>query len=401
VKRVITVGDWHVLYRDVKLTSIVILCGALNGINIAKLAPSIAVLSSDFDLSLAQIGLLGSMFTVIMVLTGVFIGGVTRRLGAKRVLMTALVVACVGNALAILGNTVGGLFAGRAIEGVSLIAITLTAPAILTRYTAPAHRGWVMGAWGGFMPLGNGLAIFGASVLIADGGWQMVWQAGMWFSVLITLLAFCFIPKDPEPARIWFDTRALRDAMRMPLLAVIGITFACHSLIYQTLLQFMPLAAQSLGGFSPGEAALIAGVFCVINFFGNLAAGQFLQRGWSPATIVSIVFSTILLLLGAVSLVDLPPMILAVCFILIGLVSGGTPPVFFYLASRSTSDPHDLPMFVAWVFQIQGLGMLVGPSLVSHVVDVTQSWAIGLLCLVPACAAILLLCRLLVVPQSR
>ncbi len=267
-------GDWHVLYRDVKLTSIVILCGALNGINIAKLAPSIAVLSSDFDLSLAQIGLLGSMFTVIMVLTGVFIGGVTRRLGAKRVLMTALVVACVGNALAILGNTVGGLFAGRAIEGVSLIAITLTAPAILTRYTAPAHRGWVMGAWGGFMPLGNGLAIFGASVLIADGGWQMVWQAGMWFSVLITLLAFCFIPKDPEPARIWFDTRALRDAMRMPLLAVIGITFACHSLIYQTLLQFMPLAAQSLGGFSPGEAALIAGVFCVINFLAILRQGN-------------------------------------------------------------------------------------------------------------------------------
>ena len=133
------------LFRDIKLTVIVVLCGALNGVNIAKLAPSIHSLSTDFGLSLSQIGLLASMFTSIMVLTGVLMGGIVRAVGARRVLIGALVVACVGNGIAVVYDSVAALFAGRATEGISLIAVTLTGPAILAQYTDPTHRGWVMG----------------------------------------------------------------------------------------------------------------------------------------------------------------------------------------------------------------------------------------------------------------
>ena len=48
------------------LSIIVLFCGVTSGINITKLAPTISVLLKSFNLSLTQIGLLASIFTLII-----------------------------------------------------------------------------------------------------------------------------------------------------------------------------------------------------------------------------------------------------------------------------------------------------------------------------------------------
>ncbi len=387
--------------RDLRLTIIILLCGALSGINIAKLAPTISTISTSFGLSLSQIGLLASTFTVIMVVAGSLIGGVVSGAGTKRILLAALLVACLGNIVSLSGGSVVSLFIGRAIEGISLIAVTLSAPAILTQHTAPLHRGWIMGAWGGFMPLGNAVAIISAPYLIDTGGWQLVWEAGLWFSVAVFILGWLFIPSDKVEMCGHFDTTALKLAVKLPLLAFIGLSFACHSLVYQTLIQFMPLFSQSFLGVSLTTGALITGLFCLINFFGNLISGHALQRGQKPAHIVRFVFLLVPVLLIGLLLLKESSWAVVLILSLTGLVIGGSAPIFFYLVSRSNQDPRNLPVFVAWTFQIQGLGMLVGPALVSHVVDVTQSWSIGILCLVPACLAVVMMSGRLALKKKK
>ncbi len=385
--------------RDLRLTITILFCGTLSGINIAKLAPSINELSVSFGLSLSQIGLLASVFTLIMVVVGVLIGGIVRGAGTKRILIAALIIACIGNAISVMGSSVTSLFIGRAIEGVSLIALTLTAPSLLAQHTDAANRGWVMGTWGGFMPLGNGLAVIAAPYLIEQGGWHLVWQVGFGFSVFVCGLGWLFIPDDRSPIKWQFDLAALKLAIALPLLAIIGLTFALHSLVYQTLIQFMPLISQSLGGFSLSEGAMITGLFCGVNFVGNLIAGQALQTGKKPIHIVRLVFSIVLILLILLVLFSQSSFLLVL--VLTGLVSGGSAPIFFYLVSCANDDPQNLPVFVAWVFQIQGLGMLIGPALISWVVETTKSWNIGILCLVPACLAIIALSGRLVLPDAK
>ena len=387
--------------RDLRLTITILFCGTLSGINIAKLAPSITELSTSFDLSLSQIGLLASVFTLIMAVAGVLIGGIVRGAGTKRILMVALIIACIGSAISLMGSSVASLFIGRAIEGISLIALTLTAPSLLAQHTDPANRGWVMGTWGGFMPLGNGLAIIAAPYLIEQGGWHLVWQVGFGFSVFVCGLGWLFIPDDRSSMKRQFDLVALKLAIALPLLAVIGLSFALHSLVYQTLIQFMPLISQSLGGFSLAEGAMITGLFCAVNFVGNLIAGQALQTGKKPAHIVRLVFSIVPILLILLVLFSHASFLLVLVLILTGLVSGGSAPIFFYLVSRANDDPQNLPVFVAWVFQIQGLGMLIGPALISWVVETTHSWNIGILCLIPACLAIIALSGRLVLPDAK
>ena len=387
-------------WTDLRLAVTVMFCGALSGANIAKLAPTVESLATSFDMSLSQLGLLASIFTLVMVLAGVLIGSVVEGVGAKRTLVTALLVGCAGNFISLVGDTLLLLFIGRAIEGFSLIALTLTAPSILTRYTNPAHRGWVMGVWGGFMPMGNALAIITAALLIGVGGWQIVWKAGLAFSVLVTIIAVVLIPKDLEKYSLKFDISSLALAIRLPLLGFIGLCFALHSLVYQTLIQFMPLMSQSLGGFTLAEGAFIAAFFCMINFIGNLLAGQLLQRGWRPALIVRLAFAAIAILLLALAGLSFSPPLFIFLLILIGFVSGGSPPVFFYLASRSSDNAQTLPVFIAWVFQIQGLGMLIGPALVSRAVDTSGSWIIGILCLVPACLLVVIISGFLRLPKQ-
>ena len=385
---------------DLRLTIVILFCGALSGINIAKLAPTITTLAAEFDLSLTEIGMLASIFTVIMVGAGSLIGGIVRGVGTKRVLLAALLLASFGSAISLFGLSVMSLFIGRAIEGVSLIALTLTAPTILAQHTALAHRGWVMGIWGGFMPFGCAFAIISAPYLIDQGGWQLVWQAGLGFSVFVCFLGWLFIPNDAWLMRSHFDIATLRHAIRLPLLTFIGLSFACHSLVYQTLIQYIPLITQSFVGVSLSEGALITGLFCLMNFCGNVIAGQALQRGLKPAHIIRFVFLIVpLLLITLILLRDSPP-ILFLLLSLVGLVTGGSAPIFFYLVSQSNKDPKNLPVFVAWTFQIQGLGMLVGPALVGWVVDMTQNWSFGILCLVPACVGVILMSgRLALVDQ--
>jgi len=258
-----------------------------------------------------------------------------------------------------------------------------------------------MGTWGGFMPLGNGLAIIAAPYLIEQGGWHLVWQVGFGFSLFVCGLGWLFIPDDNAPMKRQFDLAALKLAVALPLLAIIGLSFALHSLVYQTLIQFMPLIAQSLGGFSLVEGAMITGLFCAVNFAGNLIAGQAIQRGKKPAHIVRLVFSIVPILLVLLVLFSHASFLLFLFLLLIGLVSGGSAPIFFYLVSRANDDPQNLPVFVAWVFQIQGLGMLIGPALISWVVETTHSWNIGILCLIPACLAVIALSWRLVLPNAK
>ena len=120
------------------------------------------------------------------------------------------------------------------------------------------------------MPLGCAFAIVCAPHLIEQGGWQLVWQTGLAFSVFVCFLGWLFIPNDSKPIRYHFDIVPLRRAVCSPLLTFIGLSFACHSLVYQTLIQFTPLIIESFAGLDPTEGAMITGLFCLMNFFGNL-----------------------------------------------------------------------------------------------------------------------------------
>jgi len=376
------------LAADLKLTIVILLCGAVNAINIAKLAPSIPAIQTQFGLSLSAIGLLASLFSMLVVMSGVLIGGSVKAVGAKNILVLALLVACFGNLVSVVGNSQATLFAGRVIEGISLISIILTGPSLLAQHTSPDRRGMVMGLWGSFMPLGNVAALLAAPSLLAIGSWQALWLAGLIFSGLVTLLAIRTIPADRAEGKRHFNLSGIRHAVHTPVLAIVGVGFAAHSLVYQVLLQFIPLFTHATAGLSATLATTVAALFCVCNFAGNILSGQLIQSGIRPTMFARLVGILVAMLLLLLSIVGTQSWIIISLLAVTGLVSGGTAPVFFYIVSQQQTEPANMPVFVAWMFQIQGFGMLIGPALIGRIVDYGQSWTWGLLSLIPVCLLI-------------
>lgn len=366
------------LRHDLLVCFVIVGTGAFSSFNIAKLAPALEIISTNYGLSLSQVGLLASILSLMTVALGLALGAVSPGFGARRMLMLALIAGIIGGIVSTVGNNSAALFIGRIIEGIALIITMLVAPVLLTQNTNPSRRGLVIGLWGGFMPLGNAMALFLAPALISASQWQSLWHVGIVAAFVLLIFVRLFIPADNHSLRILFDVGIVKQAMVTPILTIVGFAFVAHGVVYQTLLQLSPLFLQQMGGASFAVASFVVGAFCVSNFAGNVATGRLIDRGISVYRILTIAYliAFFLILFLAQSQSNL---VISISLIIpLAMVSGAAPPVLFYLVSGSVHHPKQLPAFMGWMLQIQGFGLLLGPSIVSLIVESTASWSMGL-----------------------
>lgn len=365
--------------HDFKITLVVLAAGAVNGINIAKLAPSIEVIRETFGLTLSTMGLLVSLFSLLFVAAGIIVGTCVKSVGAKRSLVMAMSLALIGTLLTIMFQNKESLFIGRVIEGIGLITVMLVGPSLVAQHTQPERRGLLMGIWSGFMPLGNALALFGVPLILLHYSWPMIWSVGFVLMLITLIFVIKIIPQDKIKASGGFDLSAIREAFSKKILMVLGFLFATHSIVYQAMLQFMPSFGSSIFGLPIFWASFVTVIFCLLSFSGNIIAGQFLQRGWTPPRLVLtaglILFATMILM----SQLSHYPVIFSLGIIILGVVTGTVPTVCFYLLSRvKTDDARNMPVFTAWLFQIQGFGMFLGPVVFATIVEAKDSWIFGI-----------------------
>lgn len=365
--------------RDMMISLVVLACGAINAINIAKLAPAIDVIRDVFALSLSSMGLLVSLFSLLFVTAGIFIGAGVKAIGAKRSLVIALSLALIGSCLTLIFQTQESLFIGRVIEGVGLIIVMLTGPSLVAQHTSPERRGLLMGVWSGFMPLGNALALLGAPIILIHHSWPMIWAGGIALNIVVLIVGIKVVPKDTSQSYGRIDVHAIRQAIRRPSLFILGVLFAMHSMVYQALLQFMPSFGKSIFGLPLFWSSLITVLFCLLSFSGNIVAGQLIQRGWTAFKVVLLAGLSLTGLIITISVSADLPVLFAMALVWVGVITGFTPTICFYLMSREkTEDSRNMPIFTAWMFQIQGCGMFLGPVAFALVVENQNSWLVGI-----------------------
>ena len=103
------IGDYPSAVQDIRLVSIILACGAVNSMNIAKLAPTVQTLQASFGLSLSEVGLLASLFATLIVLSAMMLASAVRVIGARRILLLAMAIAASGTAISLIGQTVAGI----------------------------------------------------------------------------------------------------------------------------------------------------------------------------------------------------------------------------------------------------------------------------------------------------
>ena len=378
--------------NDIFFSWFVVCCGIVGAINLAKLAPSMGRLIDHFNISLSLSGFLGAIFSILMIFTGLLSGIIISKYGPRLAMITGLFISFLGSILPLLNTTLTNIMIGRACEGYGFLLINLSAPVLLTLHTKIQNRGKVMGIWGSFMPAGNALIILIAPIVYVISDWWLLWEISAFFTIMIFFLAYFIIPKDPKQFKESFSeklTFIVFEIIKKKNVVIIGLTFACHSLIFLGNMQFLPYFFERINGYSATFSYLATASYCLISFLGHLFCGFLLNKGYKPQNLFIIAFTIagffVAFFFGSFDSFFpfyMNPLIKLFSILMVSFFMGLTPPTIFYLISYVNPPSRMTPINYGYMVQIQALGIFAGSFLFGLLVDLTGNWgAIGYLCI--------------------
>ncbi|WP_338471181.1 MFS transporter [Niallia sp. XMNu-256] len=154
----------------------------------------IPAVQADMGISL---GALNTAISLTGLFSGMFIvaaGGISDRIGHKKVAMVGLVLNIIGSLCLILAQGTVLLIIGRVIQGFSAACIMPATIALVKAYYDGPDRQralsyWSFGSWGG-----GGITSFAGGLIATSLGWRYIFV----FSIIITLVSMFLIKDVPD-----------------------------------------------------------------------------------------------------------------------------------------------------------------------------------------------------------
>ena len=137
--------------------------------------PLMPVLMDQFGIGIAEASSLMSIFSITGLLLALPAGLVLQRFGPLVTGAVAMLSVIAGSVLAATTTDYGVLLLSRAVQGVGIGLIGVTAPAVVAAAFPPERRGTPMGIWAMWVPVGGLLMYLVAPTLAAAYGWAAVW----------------------------------------------------------------------------------------------------------------------------------------------------------------------------------------------------------------------------------
>lgn len=354
----------------------IIIASILIATQYGKVPPSQPSMIECLGISYTMQGLLMSAFSAsALIMALVFGGTLIDRLGARKVVSTALVVSIAGNVLGMIFTDGAWLLFSRVLEGTGY-GVTMTAgPVIISAWYEPQRRGVVSGVWGANVGLGMLLSTGIANPILAQTNWTGMWT----FSLVATVLALVLVllcvrmpgivgksskSKDSaEPAHglLWGYAAPLAFAVAFMFFLVGGATDAFNS--------FTVTYVNIELGHDYNQANLTSMIASVGMLVGSVIIGIIFARAKDKmlVLIVNIALCTVALFLWFN--LDAPlPVTYAVAFFT-GCFLGAAPAVFFAVPPFVARSPQAVGAASALIVLGQNLGTLVIPTIVGAVLD--------------------------------
>ena len=354
------------------------LAGVAAATALSKASPAAIDLRSALHLTLAQIGWVMSAGTIATFALGVASGQLSHWRGSRRLLRDGLLVLAVAGALSSLAPATAWLLAGRGLEGLGVVLITVAAPTLIASLTRRQDIGLAMGVWALWMPVGSMLMLALAPLLLGAFGWRGLWAVSA-LAALAVLTMLPGLPRDigsPSGGRL--DLSVLRSSGPWWL----ALAFFCFSSQFFSVFTFLPTHLSSSLGLDPAAATLASALVPAAIIPGNLLGGYLVHRGWRPSSLLALPPLALLVLLPGMLLLPHPPGAMYLLLPLYGFLLGIIPTGIFTQAPLLAPTPPATGPILGLALSGQGLGILVGPPLAGFLLERTGSWAwpVSLLC---------------------
>ncbi|MFB7175466.1 MFS transporter [Streptomyces sp. NPDC056254] len=341
-------------------------------------------LSEELSVSLSTAGLLTTSFAVAYAIgsppLAVALGGWRRR----PLIITALLVAAAGNALAALATDFAVLTSARIVTAVGAAVFTPAATAVAAELSGPERRAraaaWVFGG----LVTATIVGVPAGTLLVGPLGHRGVFWLVAGFCALSAVAVAVAVPEVAAPARVTLRRR-LAVASDGRVVAVLAITLAASLGVFTVYTYAAPVLAETVGAHGTGLSLLLFG-YGIGGAVGNAAGGFAADRyGYRMPLLVAVSGSVIAL--SALSAVH-STAIAAVLLFLWGVSSWGfNPPVQRRLLELSPDAGGLLLALNASALYLGiGLSGVVGGAVLDHAGISAVALTGALLC----CVAVLI-----------
>lgn len=359
---------------DWRRVGVLFVTGSSCAFHIGKIPSGLPVLAEDLGLSLFQSSWIVALFSLLIAVLGVVVGLWAARGRYRLAALTGLLLAGLASLLGSLATSVEVLLLTRILEGLGWILVAVSTPVLMVSISTPEDRPLVLGIWGAFQPFGMVIMLLLSPSVLALSSWQGLWQ----LTGLLTLASFLLMYLA---TRSGFGspvhTLTLQTAVRViartaPLMMF--ICFLTYSAEFSSVMAFFPTLLLDTTAVGISAAAFLTALAVSANIIGNVGAGWFLRRGVGRRAIL-FVGMVGMGLSGIVIFSDVMPLALRILAVIgFSCLGGLVPATMFATAPLIVQSAAHVGIVNGFIMQAAGTGQLLGPPLLSGVVDWRGSW---------------------------
>jgi predicted MFS family arabinose efflux permease len=358
--------------------------------NVGKVPIAMPQLRAEFGLSLVAAGWVSSTINTLAITMALLFGVLCDRLGALQMCFTGLGFGILGGLGGLIAGNESALLLSRFAEGVGVVSVVVSAPALLSSAAAHADRRFALGIWSAYLPAGVGLVMLLAPLLTPFWGWR-----GIWVLVLAVLLISALaIYRSRSAYRLLLpaelNTRPYASAkavLARPEPWLLAFALASFTIQHFALIIWLPTFLQEQRNLSPLAVSLLCCIMVLANVPGNLLGGSLLQRNFRRGSLIAFA-SLVTGLCGVGIFLDLFPDLIRYGLCVLLSFTGGLIPASVLSASVSLArTPKQIGTLQGLFNQVGNVGPFFGPPLIAMLVAASGLWRDALI--VTACAALL------------
>ncbi|MDT0307544.1 MFS transporter [Streptomyces sp. DSM 44917] len=150
-----------------------------------------------WNLSLSDVGLLGSVTPMGMLVGALAVGQFTDRYGRRRTVLLSLLLVTVGMPLCAMAPSVAVFVAGRFLVGVGVGVVFPALTPLIFELAPPGRKNLYAAIIGSGFGLGGALSAVVANTIAAEHGFRAEYAVGGAFGLLILPLLYRWLPESP------------------------------------------------------------------------------------------------------------------------------------------------------------------------------------------------------------
>lgn len=359
------------------------LCGLAVAVNVGKVPIAMGELRAEFGLSLVAAGWISSMINTLGVSTGILFGLLGDRVGALRMCHAGLAASILGGLLGLAAGSEVALLLARFLEGAGMVAVAVSAPALLSSATLPSDRRFALGIWSSYLPAGVGVAMLLAPLVMPLGGWRGMWSLSLAILVLAALgirrcrpaydlpaLPAAHVPSPAAPSP-W---RVAAQTLAHPAPWLLAFAMCSWTLQHYALIIWLPTFLGEQRGFGMLATALLSCLMVLANVPGNLLGGSLLQRGWRRGDLIALASLASGLASLGIYLDGLPDLLRYLLCLLLSFIGGLIPASVLSASAHLAKTAKQIGTLQGLFMQTGNIGPFVGPPLIAALVSASGQW---------------------------